>query len=437
MRRVSSWSYAAVRCSPGGRQTEVRLADDVGGHADHRALLAERRRERGLPGRRRAADREEHRAPCAPAQRRRLRDPLLRTLGATAHGIDLRAHERAIAGHERQQRVVSRIAAGLAVSRQQRLGERGRAFAFEVHDEEADVAGDVDDAQPRVKLQGVKDLHRIGQQHVLEAQVAVAVDDQAATPARQQVLASGAQHDLEPVAQRRHPRASGRRESRRLEIVERGPHRLAKRGKCRLGLVRPWRGSVKGRDACADRSQLLARRRTRRQARREDGGLVVAAHEHAGLDDTRSLVVVAQREAAAGVLHDPDGAQVQARCQAPVEPHLFATHRPPAFEGAVVEERQLDRPLDLQRVLSGDEDPRPVRLVDLDARRAPRIDVRRREPRHDVVQVALACEAIRHERTVRAPAGAAIRARTPPRCGVCPDAPRLEAEPTSRRRLGR
>ena len=56
----------------------------------------------------------------------------------------------------------------------------------------------------------------------------MAVDDQAATPARQQVLAPGAQHGLEPGAQRRHPRATGRRESRRLEIVERGPHRLAK-----------------------------------------------------------------------------------------------------------------------------------------------------------------------------------------------------------------
>ena len=121
------------------------------------------------------------------------------------------------------------------------------------------------------------------------------------------------------------------------------------------------------------RSCSLVAEPAAKRAAQEVPGLLVAAHEHADLDDARSLVVVAQREPAAGVLHDPDGAQVQARCQAPVEPHLFAAHGPLVLEGAVVEERQLDRPLDLQHLLSGDEDPRPVRLVDLDARRAPRI----------------------------------------------------------------
>ena len=152
-----------------------------------------------------------------------------------AHDVDLGPHERPVAGHGGEQGVVAGVAAGGPVGGDEGRPEVRRPSALEVHDEEAEVGGDVRDAQGRVELERVDDLRRVGQHHVLGAQVAVAVGDEAARAALEQLLAARRQHGLQASAQARDAcgvRCAGRR---RLEVVERRPHRGAQGGQRRDG----------------------------------------------------------------------------------------------------------------------------------------------------------------------------------------------------------
>ena len=114
---------------------------------------------------------------------------------------------------------------------------------------------------------------------------------------------------------------------------------------------------MKAREPLAERTQRLGRERAGREKPVEPRVFGELAHLHRvfdrGLDaDARRLVIAADR-------HDR---KVELRREAPVEPELLLAEAVPALERAEVEERKLDRLLDLVRVLAGQEHPRDVRL---------------------------------------------------------------------------
>ena len=82
--------------------------------------------------------------------------------------VDLGTNERADDDQEGEQARVAWVTARARVSADERTRER-LAATVDVHDEEREVVGDVDDAQRAVELDGVHDFQRLGEQDVLRA----------------------------------------------------------------------------------------------------------------------------------------------------------------------------------------------------------------------------------------------------------------------------
>ncbi len=125
----------------------------------------------------------------------------------------------------------------------------------------------------------------------------------------------------------------------------------------------------------------LRRQRVRREQPVEFLRAVEAAHAHRVLDAvTRAVDARCVRRAG-----DAGDAEVQIGRKSPVEPQLLLARGAPLRERGEVEEPEVDRLLDLVRVVAGQHDPRDVRLDDLDVRRrmrkAPRVAQGGRERR--------------------------------------------------------
>ena len=237
------------------------------------------------------------------------------------------------------------------------------AGTLKVHDEEAEVAGDVRDTQGRVELERVDDLRRVGQEHVLGAQVAVAVDDEAAPPALEQLLAPDGQRRLHDTAQLAQHSGIELVPGLFLEVVECRPHGGPQRRERALRLLRARLGGVEGGQARADGAQLVSRGGTGLEAGGQCVALVVAAHEDGDFDGTGGVVVGIDRQAAVAVWHEAHRRGVELGGQTPVQAQLLSAHGATPLEGAVVKEGDNDRLLDLQRQAARHEHPGPVRLM--------------------------------------------------------------------------
>ena len=154
--------------------------------------LADRLREDGLAGCRAAADDQHQRATRAPGQPAgqpgkpvRLRDrhgPLVapREL-SRQQARHLRADPGPVRRVEEQQLRPSVVAARRAVLVDQGLREVLGAEVDQIHDQEGELGADVDLAERRIELEWIEHLHRSRfEDHVLGAQVAVAVTHEAA-----------------------------------------------------------------------------------------------------------------------------------------------------------------------------------------------------------------------------------------------------------------
>ena len=114
----------------------------------------------------------------------------------------LRAHPCAIRGVEEEQRTTAVVAARRLVLGDQSSGEVISARRDQVHHEERQVRGHVDAAQGGIELDGVKDLDRVTlEDHMLGAQIAVAVANEAARGTILELLVAGVQErDSEAVS---------------------------------------------------------------------------------------------------------------------------------------------------------------------------------------------------------------------------------------------
>ena len=131
-------------------------------------------------------------------------------------------------------------------------------------------------------------------------------------------------------------------------------------------------GGVEARDGGADSHEVgfdgLAVGELGGEGRR----LVIAVHRDGVLD--RARIVLGRHGEALGSARDQrDHVAVDVRGEAVVEPQLGVAALPPAREAAVIHEREADGLLDLVRRLAGEEDPRDVRLAQLDRIGAGRI----------------------------------------------------------------
>ena len=88
----------------------------------------------------------------------------------------LRAHERAVHGEEREERVGPRVAARGSVVLKQTGGESRAAERGQVHHQEREIVGDVERPQRGVELDAIDDAHAVRFEHdVLGSEVAVAL----------------------------------------------------------------------------------------------------------------------------------------------------------------------------------------------------------------------------------------------------------------------
>src|SRR5450755_4836642 len=87
----------------------------------------------------------------------------------------LRAHQRAMRGVERDQRIIAGGASGFTVGTHEHRGEARPATCGEVHDEECEVISDVELAQPGVELDAVHDEGGSVEEDVLGPQVSMSL----------------------------------------------------------------------------------------------------------------------------------------------------------------------------------------------------------------------------------------------------------------------
>ena len=160
------------------------------------------------------------------------------------------------------------------------------------------------------------------------------------------------------------PRGPGSRRARRADGARRGGSRRA------------------GARAAPRRRRSPCRRPTGRERVR----LGEAAHLDRHLEDAvvvdAAIPVGDEREAVRGT-DQRERPEIDAGREPPVQADLLAAQGAPALERAVVEESEGHRLLDLVRAVPGQEDPRAVRLDDLDRRRRARVCPRVAHRRHD------------------------------------------------------
>ena len=219
------------------------------------------------------------------------------------------------------------------------------------------------DAEPGVELEAVDDLDAVFEEHVLGAQVAVAVADVTGGGSRLQLGAMCGEEHVREAGECRVParevRVGGELDERLGVLVE----RLPQRGGGVDAVACRGRGVELG-ESPADRDERRVGHAAVGDARPERAGLVEPAHlDH--VVDGPGVVLGRERDAVGG-RDDGLDAEVHARGEPAVQPDLLAAHLPAALDGAVVEEREPHRLLELVGAVAGEENPRDVRLADLD-----------------------------------------------------------------------
>src|SRR5215469_10742681 len=77
----------------------------------------------------------------------------------------------------------------------------------------------------------------------------------------------------------------------------------------------------------------------------------------------------------------PAGLEIQLRRKAPIEAQLLVTQESPTIERSEIDEGVAHRPLDLVRVVPGEQDPGDVRLDELDPADRMRVSLGTQEAR--------------------------------------------------------
>jgi hypothetical protein len=151
---------------------------------------------------------------------------------------------------------------------------------------------------------------------------------------------------------------------------ERGERLLDDPGQALLAAGRLG-GAVEAGEGAPDRDQVAVRERACGLAHGERGAFVVAAQLDRVLERER-LAGRRDRQPVSPSREDRGDAEVDVRGEAPVELQLLPAALPPALERPVVQEGERDRLVDLVSAFAGEEDPRDVRLSQLDRLRAVR-----------------------------------------------------------------
>ncbi len=275
--------------------------------------------------------------------------------------LNLGAHERAIGGVERHQPVLSRVPAGLAVGMNERLREAFATVCGEIHHQECQVVSHVEAAQVRVELDAVDDLRRAVEQHVLGAQVAVNLPDEAPTRTRVEHARAGHHERVRKALQGKHALDLGSLPKRRQQLMEvLGQPPLERRRR------RPYgrhgaRSCVKARQQLRHSRDLAAPQLAASELRRQRAVLVVAAHLHQIVDGAR--IVLGRQLQAALARRDRAHPKIDVGRQTAIEAHLLAAHLTTPRRRPVVQEREHDRLLELVRAVACEEHPRDVGLT--------------------------------------------------------------------------
>ena len=209
---------------------------------------------------------------------------------------DLRAQECAVDPEERDQRVVTRIATGLAVAREHGARRERRAERLEVHQEERQIAADVGHAQRRVELQAVDDLDAMLEEHVLGAKVAVTITDAPGRDTKPELATAGGEEGTREAGQPRdlaRERAVRRELEQRVDVLAQG----VLQGGGRVRAVALRHRVVELREPPADRDERRVRHAAVGHARRECPRLIEATHLDHVVDRVR-VVRGCERDAA-------------------------------------------------------------------------------------------------------------------------------------------
>ena len=266
------------------------------------------------------------------------------------------------------------VAARRLVLGDQSPGEVISASRDQVHHEERQVGGDVDAAQSGIELDGVKDLDRVPlEDHMLGAQIAVAVADEAARGTILELLVASVQErDREAVRSRELPGPDrvcvG--QQRAEVLADRGGHGPGVEASRRRRFGRPVKGSDMPRYG-ANEGRVG---RASADKRGEGARLVEAPHLHDVL--LAWVARSAQRPTAVRADQRPH-AEVEVGRQPPTQPHLLLAHLPSSVGRAVVKEREHHRLAQLERPVSNEEDPADVRLDNLHRRWSVGVEVGR------------------------------------------------------------
>jgi hypothetical protein len=257
------------------------------------------------------------------------------------------------------------LPAGVAVSVDEHPCEPLASARREVHDQECELVGHVQLAQPAVELDAVDHLQGLLEQDVLGAQIAVDL-------AHEPTPRTGVEHPrvrhherVRKALQREHPldlRALLDDRQKLVEVLRHPPLD----GKHRHATTRHApRVGVEPRQHAGERDNLAALQLAALELRGQRAPLVVAPHLDEIVDRSR-IVLRRQRQAVSAGRHRAH-AEIQIGRQAAVQAHLLAAHLAPTLRRAVVEERQHERLLELVGAIARQEHPRDVRLTHIDA----------------------------------------------------------------------
>ena len=295
--------------------------------------------------------------------------------GRALKGADLGAHPGARGVEEGDERIVAGLAPRAAVCLEQDRDESLAPQALKVHRQKGEIRRDIGVAQSRVELEPIEDADAVLDDDVLGAQIAVAV----AHPS----LASPPCHPLRASIQEGVGEAAARGEAATLARIGAGAHKGGQAVGNRLALVLRGghgirggrRRGVKAREAHGYPTDVIFTDVAGLEQRAKGSTLVQPPHLHRVLD--RPLVIgVDELNAAPRARHDRPHAEIEARRERLVDPHLFVGEHAAALEAAVVQELEDDRPSHLVGTIVGQEHPRAMRLAHLDALRRRRVHAR-------------------------------------------------------------